>query len=121
MNTMTRTPTFGLKRPTGFPPPPLESDLEQRFQRLAANWKRETAHLSSITDMAMHPAYQHIIGMGPPAIPLILRELQQSPDHWFWALNAITEQDPVPEQACGRLDQMTQAWLDWGKSHGYSG
>lgn len=69
--------------------------------------------------MAMHPAYQQIIGMGPVAIPLLLRELQKSPDHWFWALKAITDVDPVPASERGRQKQMAAAWLRWGKEHGY--
>lgn len=67
----------------------------------------------------MHPAYQRIIGMGPDAIALILQELQRKPDDWFWALNAITEADPVPEGAQGNLPQMTDAWLDWGRAQGF--
>jgi hypothetical protein len=33
--------------------------------------------------MAMLPPYQQIIGMGPPAVPLILEELRREPDQWF--------------------------------------
>lgn len=44
----------------------------------------------------MHPAYQQIIGMGEKALPLILRDLRDRPTgHWFWALNAITGEEPT--------------------------
>jgi len=33
-------------------------------------------------------AYQQIIDMGLAVIPLILRELEQRPNHWFAALRA---------------------------------
>jgi hypothetical protein len=59
----------------------------------------------------MHPAYQQIIGLGPAGVPLLLRELEREPDHWFWALRAITGEDPVPEEARGRLREMAAAWL----------
>lgn len=67
----------------------------------------------------MHPAYQRIIGMGDAAVPLILQELERSPDHWFWALNAITGADPVPESRRGVMSEMVKAWLEWGVQHGY--
>ena len=94
--------------------------LRQKFDRLATEWSRDAAHYSSIEDMCMHTAYQRIIGMGPKVVPLILRELEWSPDHWFWALTSITEDNPVPEESWGRLDEMTTAWLDWGRENGFS-
>lgn len=91
----------------------------QKFRALATAWRNETRVLSSATEMAMHPAYQQIIGMGSVAIPLLLRELQKKPDHWFWALKAIAGVDPVSPSERGRQKQMTAAWLRWGKEHGY--
>lgn len=93
--------------------------LEQKFHDLTSRWRRETALCSSVTAMAMHPAYQQIIGMGTPALPLIFQELQREPDHCFWALGAITGENPVPEENAGDLDAMTDAWLSWGITHGY--
>ena len=69
--------------------------LDQRFTRLAAQWRSETALFSSVTEMAMHPAYQAIIGLGPEVVPLLIRDLAGQPSHWFWALKAITGIDPV--------------------------
>ena len=66
----------------------------------------------------MLPAYQQIIGMGLDALPLILRELQQEADHWFWALRAITGIDPVPKSSAGKIEEMRDAWLAWGYERG---
>ncbi len=41
------------------------------------------------------PAYQEIIGLGPAVVPLVLRELEQRPAHWFSALRALTGADPM--------------------------
>ena len=90
-----------------------------RFHDLKTEWENQTAMLSSITDIAMNPSYQHIIGMGPVAIPLILYELEQRPTHWFWALKAITGEDPVLPQNRGKIKAMALAWLQWGKEQGY--
>ncbi len=95
------------------------SGLSQRFQVLAEQWRRETGHLSLMSDVVLNTAYQQIIGMGKPAIGLILQELNQQPDHWFWALRSITGENPVQADDRGRLPQMTEAWLEWGRAHGY--
>jgi hypothetical protein len=48
---------------------------EERFNKLAKVWKSETELVSKVSKRVMHPAYQKIIGMGEPAIPLILKDL----------------------------------------------
>src|ERR1700757_536977 len=97
-----------------------EAELGKRFERLAAEWKEKSRFLSNSAQMAMLQPYQRIIGMGMPVVPLILEELQREPDQWFWALEAITEANPVPAEATGKVRSMAQAWLDWGKQHGFS-
>jgi len=93
--------------------------LDAKFRRLVRQWKRDTSHISSIRRRAMHLAYQSIIGMGPEAVPLILDELKQQPDDWFWALHVITGVDPVPEQDRGNIEMMAEAWLEWGRGQGF--
>ncbi|HET6383406.1 MAG TPA: hypothetical protein VFJ58_08455 [Armatimonadota bacterium] len=92
--------------------------IEAKFERLASEWTRGTSHLPSVTRQAMHPAYQEIIGMGPAALPLILRRLRREPDHWFWALEAITGANPVPSDVAGDVPRMAEAWIAYlsGKS-----
>ena len=92
--------------------------LAGRFADLVRRWREETAFLSSSTAQAAHPAYQQIVGMGPGALPLILRELEDRGGHWFWALKAITGVDPVPPEERGRVQAMGQAWLHWGREQG---
>lgn len=99
--------------------PNTPDDLLTRFNRLNTEWEAETAHFSSITKIAMHSAYQQIIGMGQIAIPLILSAMEKKPDHWFWALRSITGEDPVLPEHRGRLRQMTEDWLRWGRKNGY--
>jgi hypothetical protein len=93
--------------------------LESKFNACAEVWRAQTRHMSSITKMTSHPAYREIIKMGEAAVPLILRELANRPDHWFAALHEITGHDPVPKNSQGRLGEMTESWLDWGRRHGY--
>jgi len=92
---------------------------ERRFLELVAIWKRERGPYSSSARLAEHPAYQQIIAMGQGVIPLLLRELQSQPDHWFRALHAITGADPVSAKSRGNVKEMADAWLDWGHAQGY--
>lgn len=96
----------------------LTPGIRERFRRLADQWKAESEHMSNTAQMAMLKSYQNIIGMGDPAVPLILEELRREPDHWFWALEAITLEDPVPEENAGRVDKMAKAWVEWGVKRG---
>ncbi len=59
--------------------------------------------------MAMLKPYQRIVGMGLSTVPLILEELRREPDQWFWALEAITEENPVPPEAAGKVREMARA------------
>lgn len=89
------------------------------FISLSMTWERETRMLSSITEIATHPSYQKIIGMGAEALPMILHELKRKSGHWFWALKAISRRDPVPLEHRGRMEAMRQDWLNWGAKNGY--
>lgn len=99
----------GLSFPT---PSPRD---RQRFNELVEEWRRETVATPTLDKQVLHPAYQKIIGMGERAVPLLIEELREEPDHWFWALTAITGEDPIPPEARGRLDLMAEAWLHWAE------
>jgi len=95
------------------------ADPFTRFLKLKHEWEADTAALSSITEIAMHPAYQQIIGMGPIVVSLIIREMVKEPNHWFWALKSITGEDPVTPEKRGRIREMTEAWLLWWRKKGH--
>ena len=97
----------------------FDNQLEQIFNKLAKQWKEDTINLSSMQQMALHPAYQQIIGLGPKAIPLILNELESEPDFWFWALRSLTRVNPVTDNMAGDISTMTRVWIEWGREHGY--
>ena len=99
-----------------------DAELLEEFKRLVKQWHVQRGVSSSITQGALCPAYQSIIGMGRPAVPLLLRQLKSErddPDQWFWALNAITGCQPVPEADLGNFVRMAGHWLSWGRRNGY--
>ncbi len=100
-------------------PLPKDPDLEQRFRRLVAEWEAEVAPLFSMTARLRHRAYREIIALGPAVVPLLLRELEQRPNHWFAAHRSLTGDDPVPASDRGRIGPMTEAWIQWGRDRGY--
>jgi hypothetical protein len=93
------------------------------FQLLVNKWHAERGATSSITAMAMCRAYLEIIGMGPPAISLILRQMYNEgdePDMWFVALQVLTREDPVTDEIRGDFKAMSDCWLQWAADAGYA-
>jgi hypothetical protein len=91
---------------------------EERFHRLAAEWKEQARYMSDSRRMVMLRPYQAIIGMGLPVVPLILEELKREPHHWFWALEVIADENPVQENARGDIRLIADAWIEWGRREG---
>lgn len=103
--------------------PPVVNSTDQaavadQFAKLAEQWKAGTAFLSSATAMVSHPAYRAVIALGAPVVPLLLRDLEREPAHWFEALQAITGADPVPREHWGNITAMRADWLAWGRQRG---
>jgi hypothetical protein len=94
-------------------------DLERRFAELVEKWRAGVYFTSSATVMVEHPAYQAIIRLGKPVVPLILRDLQRDPEWWFAVLTGITGEDPVRPEHAGRPEEMTADWLEHAARRGY--
>jgi hypothetical protein len=88
------------------------------FDSLSEIWRRDTGKFSMLHKIVLHPAYQQIIGMGEKALPHIFRELNTRGGHWIWALSAITGNYDVakPEHT---FREAREAWLQWGREHGF--
>ena len=112
---MSENEPIGMHGPAGT----AGREWEQRFAELAARWKRERGPHSSSARLAEHPAYQQIIALGREVVPLLLRELEREPDHWFRALHTLTGADPVPAESRGNVGEMAAAWIRWGREQGY--
>jgi hypothetical protein len=89
------------------------ADLEQIFVGFVKQWQHETGGLSSTTRRYIHPSYQAILRLGPDAIPLILKELNERPDWWFEALTTLAKVNPVKPKST--FEEAVIAWTDWGK------
>src|SRR5438067_219811 len=98
---------------------PTTETLEQRVRQLLQRWRAETAYLSSSTRITAHPAYQELIALGPPVLPFLLRDLEQSEDgHLSLALATITGARPVSPEDRGQIRKVAAAWLGWARENG---
>ncbi len=106
--------------PVKQPPTAKQTEsVEQRFRRLEALWTADTGYLSSDTEIVGHPAFQEIISMGDAVVPFMIRDLAARSSLWVWALPDLTGADPVTPEDRGNIRKMSEAWLRWGREHGY--
>jgi hypothetical protein len=101
------------------PSAPIErSDDEVRylFGKLRKEWLTATAAESSFERIILYRSYQQIIGLGPQVVPLILEDLAQTSNDWFWALMAIVGEDKAHGETT--VSGAVQAWLSWGRDLG---
>jgi hypothetical protein len=94
-----------------------DEQLGEKIARLAAQWRIETGHLSSIERKVIHPAYQTILATGKRGIPYVLRELKEHGGQWFWALHFMS--GGVDFDEVHGMNELRNSWLAWGKSEGY--
>jgi hypothetical protein len=88
--------------------------LRPEFVRLSDQWQSETKHLSLVSQKVAHPSYFRIIGMGEAVLPLLLEALRDRPSHWFVALQATANTNPVSDGSNPSIAR--EAWLSWGRS-----
>ena len=57
-------------------------ESQGKIRRLESIYTAETGYLSDPSDIVNHPAFQEIIRMGDPVVPLLLRDLEDRPRLW---------------------------------------
>lgn len=90
-------------------------DYVDRFYSLLHCWQSETFYISSTPELIRHPAFQAIVQMGEPVIPLLLREIRQEPSMLTLALNLITGETPYSSDDRGNVKAMADAWISWAE------
>lgn len=93
------------------------ASIENKFNALADAWKFD--HLGrSVTDYK-HFAHLQIIGIGPDAIPFLLRRIVNGESKWVYALKCIASEQVEPQEAYGDASKVLEAWVAWGRRNGY--
>jgi hypothetical protein len=92
--------------------------VSSEFKKHERRWLSQTRHISSPFDKYLHPSYARIIGLGWAVVPHLLNSLKRQPNDWFYALRAVTGENPVPNSASGDVRRMANLWIAWGEARG---
>ncbi len=87
------------------------------FDDYKSTWEEETIFSSSISEITNNTAYRTIIGLGQKVLPFIIDDLKKNDNHWFYALEALTGQNPIKENHKGIIPLMRDDWLKWAEDN----
>lgn len=91
--------------------------LKMKFDLYNSTWQNETMFLSSISEITNNGAYRSIIDLGGDVVPLIIDDLLNSENHWFYALEAITGINPIKKEHRGDFNGMKSDWIEWAENN----
>jgi hypothetical protein len=105
-------------RPVGITRQTYKLALKDIFDSRVRDWMEDTQWASSISTITAHRQFAEIVNMGEIVIPFVLQRLAagELSIHWFPLLKDLADgNDPVPPQHRGRVRQMADDWLAWGR------
>lgn len=94
-------------------------DEEEYFNKLADRFEADTSVYSFLC--RDHPCYITMKKMGEKAIPFLLRRMEKE---LTWLMGIFSEwltkeEGPkIPEEKRGKIKELTEIWLKWGKEKG---
>ncbi len=91
--------------------------LKEKFEYYTSVWTNETMFSSSIHEIINNSAYRSIVGLGKDVIPFIIDELKKEDNHWFYALEALTGQNPIKKEHRGFIKLMKSDWIEWAEKN----
>ena len=94
-----------------------KKQLGTKFDLYSGIWKTETMFSSNSSEITNNSAYRSIIGLGKDIIPFIIEDLKQSENHWFYALELLTGENPIKSEHRGIINLMKSDWLNWAKKN----
>jgi hypothetical protein len=112
----------GCRQPTRQAPVPLmerrEAAMELRaeFDALADEWERHRQKIwysSNIRDYLDHPAVRKLVGLGRPAIPLIIERYKKDQLPWGFVLQEITGVKIIEDPNRFNPDEVKRRWVEW--------
>lgn len=91
----------------------IEQNQFKEFIKLKERWNNETIFASSGSEIISNSAYKKIISKGTVVLPWIIRDLKRTNNHWFFALEQITGENPIKPLNIGKVEDMKADWLNW--------
>lgn len=92
------------------------SDVQARFEKLAKQWdahreeRRESSNPFAHVESA---AFDGIVALGEPVIPLIMERYRDGTLFWGAALRRITGKTEFGDGVVGDLEATRRRWLAW--------
>lgn len=90
---------------------------EKQFWELVKQWEYETTYATTSQTLS-HPSVTAIIQMGPEAIPLVLKAMNEN-FHFTFVLHKLTGEWPVKDEYKGNGPMIIECWRKWAQKHGY--
>lgn len=94
----------------------MGADVKARFDRLADAWEAhldEERALSNPYKYLEHEAFEGVVALGRPAVPLIVERYRQGSLFWGAALARITGITDFGDGVVGNLKETRRRWLSW--------
>ena len=93
--------------------------ISKKFELIACTLEFELAPISSVHAMEEHWAYEELVSMGWPVVPLLIDMIVESPSvYWLTALYRITGHNPIEKGNEGVIYEMARNWLTWWHTKG---
>lgn len=94
---------------------------KERFLELWQQWSDDTMFCSYVN--IRHPAWTQMLAFGKPALPWLFEHLVADPHMGMWRLiTGISGEHPeIRPKDHGRFNQINNAYVAWGRAHGYLG
>lgn len=99
----------------------LHEKLKCEIRALVHKWRRDTRAHSSIHEIMAHANVEKIREHGDAALPVLLEFVGKDPD-WgvmHFLFERARDEIEVPQDSRGRLEELQNLLLEWGKSKGF--
>lgn len=100
-----------------------EDIIKNKILLLIYEWEVETCFHSSINEIIAHPNFNKLLSFQKELIiPVILNHFKTKSSGnigLFSLILRITGIDPVPEEDVGKIEEMKNHWIKWGKDLGW--
>ena len=93
----------------------LNDEARVYFDMWRNQWLDETKYNSNISSSMQHPLYSKILSLGDIIVPFLIMDLRENKTHWFYALTALTGENPILKEHSGQVDNMIADWVKWAE------
>lgn len=90
---------------------------QKRFDYLYDLYKKETCIHSDMGFDNLH--YKEIKSYGKEALPFIFNQMEKEVRFLFEACEEITGINLITKEMRGKVKEMNDVWVEWGKENGY--